>query len=168
RDPAAMVSGHLLDSLSVVPHLPAGSLLDLGCGAGFPGLPIAIVDPERPVTLLDSNQKKTRFVQHAIAQLGLKNSQVVHQRVQHYLPQPRFDTVICRAYSALSDFVEQADSLLQPNGTLIAMKGQHPTAELASLPTGWQVTACEPVAVPDLNQPRHLLLLQRDQAITRP
>jgi len=161
RDPAAMVTGHLLDSLAVLPHLPKGSLLDLGCGAGFPGLPIAICEPQRPVTLLDSNQKKTRFVQHAIGHLGLGNCQVVHQRSEQFTPQSGFDTVICRAYSALSDFVQQAERLVQLDGTLIAMKGQLPTAEIAALPAGWQVISCDPLAVPGVDQARHLVVVKR-------
>jgi len=172
RDPAAMVSGHLLDSLSVLPHLPpttdhsTNSLLDLGCGAGFPGLPVAICDPPRMVTLLDSNQKKTRFVQHACAQLSLENCQVVHQRAEEFIPTERFDTVICRAYSALADFIGQADPLVKPDGTLIAMKGRLPTAELDAIPNPWKMVACTQLVVPGLTQERHLLVFKRDPRAT--
>ena len=167
-----MVSGHLLDSLAALPHLPPGdeatkgSLLDLGCGAGFPGLPIAICQPQRPVTLLDSNQKKTRFVQHAIAQLGLKNCTVEHCRAEQFIPTERFDTVICRAYSALASFIDQADPLVTPTGTLIAMKGRIPTDELAELPSHWAMTACTPLSIPGMTQERHLLTFKRNPAAT--
>jgi len=164
RDPAAMVTGHLLDSLAVLPHLPQGSLLDLGCGAGFPGLPIAILEPNRPVTLLDSNQKKTRFVQHAIAQLQLGNCQVIHERAQRFTPPVRFDTVICRAYSSLADFVAQAKPLVTPQGTLIAMKGQLPSTEIASLPSTWQLVSADSLTVPGVDQARHLVVLKRSAA----
>ena len=172
RDPQLMVSGHLLDSLAALPHLPSGaeqtggSLLDLGCGAGFPGLPIAICQRQRSVTLLDSNQKKTRFVQHAIAHLGLKNCSVEHRRAEEFIPAKRFDTVICRAYSALADFIGQADPLVTPTGTLIAMKGRLPTAELATLPSHWEMVACTPLSIPGMTQERHLLVFKRNPAVT--
>lgn len=168
REPAAMITGHLLDSLSVLAHLPLppASLLDLGCGAGFPGLPIAICQPDRSVTLLDSNQKKTRFVQHAIAQLGLHNCQVVHQRAEQFTPPKRFDTVICRAYTALPEFVQQAAPLVKPDGTLMAMKGLLPDAEMAALPTSWRVAACDLLAVPGVEGARHIIVLNQADPAT--
>lgn len=164
RQPEAMISGHLLDSLSVCNALPKGSLIDVGCGAGFPGLAIAIYDPERPITLLDSNQKKTRFVQHAIGHLQLKNCQVVHQRTEQYQPEQPFDMVICRAYTSLAQFAEQAGSLIGPTGQLLAMKGQLPSAEIAALPANWQVISCQPLTVPGIPGARHLVTISAKQS----
>ncbi len=166
RDPLAMIPGHLLDSLSVLPNLPAGSLLDLGCGAGFPGLPIAILQPHRPVTLLDSNQKKTRFVHHAAAQLGLTNCTVIHSRVEQFTPPARFANVICRAYSALNDFAEQAGRLISDEGALHAMKGQRPTEEINQLADHWRLEACVRLEVPNTNSTRHLVTLRKSAAIS--
>ncbi|MBL4621080.1 MAG: 16S rRNA (guanine(527)-N(7))-methyltransferase RsmG [Immundisolibacteraceae bacterium] len=164
RKPEAMISGHLLDSLSVCHLLPPGSLLDVGCGAGFPGLAIAICEPDRSITLLDSNQKKTRFVQHAIGHLQLKNCQVVHQRTEQYQPEQLFYSVICRAYTSLAQFAEQAGSLIRPTGQLLAMKGHLPTEEIADLPPTWQVISCEPLTVPGIARARHLVTICPQQS----
>ena len=163
REPEGMVSGHLLDSLSICNFLPNGSLLDVGCGAGFPGLAIAICEPERAITLLDSNQKKTRFVQHAIGHLQLKNCQVVHDRTEKYRPDQLFDSVICRAYTSLAQFAEQAGSLILPTGQLLAMKGQRPSEEIGDLSSEWDATSCEPLSVPGIPGARHLVTIRPKQ-----
>lgn len=161
REPEKWLTHHLLDSLSVVPHLPAGRMLDVGSGAGFPGIPIAIVQPERKITLLDSNQKKGAFLRQAVAELALPNVQVAVERVEAHRPAQAYDVVISRAFSELADFVELAGPAAAADGVLAAMKGVHPEAEIARLPLEWALTREIPLRVPGLEAERHLLLLQR-------
>jgi 16S rRNA (guanine527-N7)-methyltransferase len=134
RDEAKLVSHHVLDSLAVVSHLPDGNIVDVGSGAGFPGIPIAIACPGRAVTLLDSNHKKGAFLKQAIAELGLATAQVVIERVEAYRPSESFKIVISRAFSDLADFVKLAGHLCASDGVMIAMKGLHPDDEIAQLP----------------------------------
>lgn len=159
RDADAMVSMHLLDSLAVAPHLKAQRLLDVGSGAGLPGLPLAILWPDTRVTLLDSNAKKTTFMQQAAIELGLRNVEVVHARVEQWRSPAPFDVVISRAFAELADFVPAARRFCAPGATLAAMKGVCPTAEIARLPPGCTVRAVLPLRVPGLDAERHLVLL---------
>lgn len=161
RDPAAMVARHVLDSLVVVPYLGGERVLDVGTGAGLPGIPLAIACPQRRFTLLDSNGKKTRFVTHAALTLGLANVEVVKSRVEDYRPPAPFDTVISRAFAALADFAAAAGRHLAPGGRLLAMKGAWPQDEMAALPADWRVSAVHPLAVPGLDAQRHLVVLER-------
>lgn len=160
RDQDKWVTHHVLDSLAVVGHLPQGRLLDVGSGGGFPGVPIAIAQPQRKVTLLDSNQKKTAFLRQAVAELGLSNAQVAMERVEAHRPVPGYDVVISRAFSDLADFVGLAGGAAAQGGVLVAMKGVHPHGEIAGLPAGWGVDKVETLRVPGLDAARHLLFLR--------
>jgi 16S rRNA (guanine527-N7)-methyltransferase len=161
RDPEQMVVLHLLDSLSVVPHLAGKhTLLDVGTGAGLPGIPLAIACPDLKISLLDSNHKKTTFLQQAKTELALANCTVVCERVESWKPGKVFDAVVSRAFSELSDFVIQAGHLLAPGGEMLAMKGVHPFDEIAKLPNTHRVEKVVELKVPLLDAKRHLVLLK--------
>jgi len=158
RDPQQMVSNHLLDSLAVMPHLWEGRWLDVGCGAGLPGLVLAVAQPGWQFTLLDSNSKKTSFVQQAIIELGLGNVSVHCARVEEWQPAERFDGIISRAFSDLGDFLRSTRHLLAPHGRWAAMKGA-PQQELAGLPDGCRVERVIPLQVPGLHAARSLIIV---------
>ena len=160
-EPAAMVDKHLLDSLTVQPWVRGPFVTDVGTGAGFPGLPLAIVYPEFRFTLLDSTGKKVRFVELAARTLGLDHVSAVCARAENFRPAQRSQTVIARALGPVATFVAQAGHLCAREGRLLAMKGKDPTAELAALPAGWRVAAIERLAVPGLPDERHLVILER-------
>lgn len=157
RDEQQMVSHHLLDSLAVMPHLWAGRWLDVGCGAGLPGLVLAIMRPNWQITLLDSNSKKTSFVQQAIIELGLQNASVHCARVEDWKPAERFDGIISRAFSELGDFLRSTQHLLAQHGRWAAMKGA-PEQELAKVPGECRVEQVIPLQVPGLNAARSLVI----------
>lgn len=161
RDPRDMVPKHLLDSLSIQPWLEGGRIADVGTGAGFPGLPLAILNPGRRFTLIESTGKKARFVEHAARRLGLTNVEVVNGRAEACRPAVPFDTVICRAVGRVAEFVGIAGHLCAPGGRLLAMKGRDPTAELGGLPCGWRVRGVHPVTVPGLDAARHVVEVVR-------
>jgi 16S rRNA (guanine527-N7)-methyltransferase len=133
RDPVAMVGLHLLDSLAILPYLKGDRIVDIGTGAGLPGIPLAICLPDRHFTLVDSNSKKTRFVQQVVLELQLKNVEVIHSRVELLKPSSLFSTVISRAFAGMGDIVQLTGRLLADDGCLLAMKGQVPKQELESL-----------------------------------
>jgi len=158
RDQQQMVSNHLLDSLAAMPHLWEGRWLDVGCGAGLPGLVLAVAQPGWQFTLLDSNSKKTSFVQQAIIELGLGNVSVHCARVEEWQPAERFDGIISRAFSDLGDFLRSTRHLLAPHGRWAAMKGA-PQQELAGLPDGCRVERVIPLQVPGLHAARSLIIV---------
>lgn len=161
REPGQMVVLHLLDSLSVLPHLGAAkSLLDVGTGAGLPGIPLAIARPELAVTLLDASHKKASFLQQAKTELGLANVTVACERVEQWRPPAPFDVVVSRAFAELSEFVSQARHLLAPGGMLLAMKGVHPFEEIARVPATHRVEGVVELTVPSLDAKRHLVFLK--------
>lgn len=160
RDPLDMVPRHILDSLTVLPWISGERVADIGTGAGLPGIPLAMLWPNRHFTLLDSNGKKVRFVTHAAVTLGLDNVLPVQERSESYESEA-FDTVVCRAFTALPDFVAGTQHLLADSGALVAMKGRHPAAEIAALPAGWEVSECAKVVVPGLDAQRHIVVLRR-------
>jgi len=164
REETKGVSHHLLDSLAVVPHLPAGRLVDVGSGAGLPGIPIAFACPDRQVTLLDSNQKKGAFLTQSSTELALTNVEVVIKRVEFYWPDHAFDVVIARAFSSIADFIRLAGHLCRPGGVLAAMKGARPDAEIAQLPGSWKAETIIPLRVPRLDAERHLVVLRPSAA----
>ncbi len=156
-----MISHHLLDSLSVLPHLPAGRVIDVGTGPGLPGIPLAIALPDQQFVLLDSNGKKTRFLVQALGALGLDNVEVVNERVENYRPSLKFDVIISRAFSSIADMLQASEHLLGKNGRFLAMKGKYPKSELEQLPAGFQLLAAIPLAIKGLEGERHLLMLGR-------
>jgi len=161
RDPGEMVSRHVLDSLTAIPYLHGLSVLDVGTGAGLPGVPLAVLEQQRQFVLLDSGGKKTRFVSHAVGELNIGNVDVVQSRVENFAPADPFDTVICRAFSSLREFVGRCGALVVRGGRLVAMKGRLPRAELNTLPAPWDVIAADPVSVPGLAGERHIIVMER-------
>ena len=158
------VSHHLLDSLAVLPHVPAGTLLDVGSGGGMPGIPLAIVLPELTVTLIDSNSKKTAFLRQAAIELRLSNVNVHCGRVEQYHPSLPFSAITSRAFAELADFVVLSRHLLAADGVWLAMKGVRPEAEIAALPAGVRVRAVHPLQVPGVEGERHVVILDNDGA----
>jgi len=163
REPEKMVSHHLLDSLAVAPHLHAKRLLDVGSGAGLPGIPLALAKPDTHVTLLDSNHKKAAFLNQAVMELKLKNAEVCSERVESWQTQNRFDVIISRAFSDMGEFVRITRHLLAPGGMFAAMKGLHPYEEIDKLPPGCKVQQVLPLAIPGLDAARHLVLIGQDE-----
>jgi 16S rRNA (guanine527-N7)-methyltransferase len=161
RDRPGMLRKHVLDSLSVQPYLRGNRVADVGTGAGFPGLPLAIVNPERRFTLIEATGKKARFVEQTIARIGCANATVVNSRAESYRPFELFDTVLARALSSLADFVAYAGHLCAPGGRLLAMKGKRPDEEISALPKSFRVLAVHRLSVPGLGDERHLLELVR-------
>jgi 16S rRNA (guanine527-N7)-methyltransferase len=161
REPADMVDKHLLDSLSVQPHLHGRRIADIGTGAGFPGLPLAIVNPGRSFTLIEATGKKVVFVRHAIEALGLGNAEVVQARAETWRPRAPFDCVLSRALGKLADFVRVAGHLCARDGRMLAMKGRHPAAEIDALPAGWRVRAVHELRVPGVAAARCVVELGR-------
>ena len=158
RDPAAMVARHVLDSLTVLPHLRGDTLLDVGSGAGLPGLVVAVARPALAVTLLDANGKKTRFCRQAAAALGLPRVTVVQARVEDFRPAAPFDTVVSRAFAEPAAFVAACAGLAAPGGVLVAMAGR---AAGTPQPAG---AAIHPVQVPGVTGERHLVVVEASAA----
>jgi 16S rRNA (guanine527-N7)-methyltransferase len=161
REPEQMVVVHLLDSLSVLPYLgEARTVVDIGSGAGFPGIPIAIARPELQVTLLDSSHKKSTFLEQARSELALSNVRVVCERAERFAPATAFDAVVSRAFADLADFVAQTEHLLAPGGRMLAMKGVYPFEEIARVPPSHRIAEVVELAVPSLAAKRHLVRLE--------
>ncbi|MGJ8686868.1 MAG: 16S rRNA (guanine(527)-N(7))-methyltransferase RsmG [Spongiibacteraceae bacterium] len=164
RDPLDMVSKHLLDSLSIAPYVTAQRCLDVGTGAGLPGIPLAILYPEKIFSLLDSNGKKTRFLIQVKAALGLDNVEVHCERVESLQDERGYDGIFSRAFASLPDMIAGCSDLLAENGRLYAMKGVFPENELSQLPKGFIVEHCYPIQVPTLNEDRHLVVILHDRS----
>ena len=158
-DLESMISHHVLDSLAVHRYLHGDSIADVGTGAGFPGLPLALVNPERRFTLIDSNGKKIRFVSHAMRALGLMNVEPLQARVETLRPERPFDTVLARAFAALPELVAAVAPLCGSETRVLAMKGKWPQGELDALPRLWRVADSHTLAVPGLVESRCLIVL---------
>ena len=161
RDPKEMVFRHIIDSLSIVPHVTGENILDVGSGPGLPGIVLAIIYPEKKFTTLDSNGKKTRFMQQAKNDLKLDNLTVTNSRVENFeAPQP-FDAITSRAFSSLVNMVDGTKHLLSPSGVYLAMKGLYPEEELKELIDRHEIelVGCEPLNVPGTEGDRHLVIL---------
>jgi 16S rRNA (guanine527-N7)-methyltransferase len=157
-DRAQMLTHHLLDSLSVAPFVQGSTLADVGTGAGFPGLPLALIAPQRRCVLMDSNGKKQRFVAHAARTLGLANVEALHARVEEVRPAQPFDTVVARACAALPQLLAWVAPLCGPGTRVLAMKGRLPAQEMAAVAPPWVIEQAVPLQVPGLNEERHLII----------
>ena len=164
RDPAEMVTRHLLDSLAMHAHVAEGSLADLGTGPGLPGIPLAIAHPGLQVTLVESNGKKARFMREAVRQLGLGNARVAESRAESLNEPAAHDNLTARAMDTLAGIIAVGGHLLKPGGALLAMKGVRPDEEIAALPPGWQAEAIHPLRVPGLVGERHLVIVRKASA----
>src|SRR5579863_8214065 len=159
RDRPGMLKKHVLDSLSLQPYLRGERLADVGTGAGFPGLALAAVNPQRRFTLIEATAKKARFVEQTALKAGCSNVLVVNSRAESYRPFELFDTVVARALASLADFVAYAGHLCAPGGRLLAMKGKRPDDEISALPRSFRVLAVHRLNVPGLPDERHLVEL---------
>jgi len=159
RKPRDMVVRHLLDALSIAPHVTQSSLVDIGSGAGLPGIPMALLNTEQQWHLVDSSGKRVSFMREVVRQLELKNVQVSHSRIEEFQPPRKFPAAIARAFASLGEIADNASHLLLPEGTLWAMKGRYPQAELADLPANFHLVKVLPLEVPGLLEDRHLVQL---------
>ncbi|WP_406947347.1 16S rRNA (guanine(527)-N(7))-methyltransferase RsmG [Psychrobacter jeotgali] len=156
-DPKEALIKHVIDCLAIIPHLPKGSLLDIGTGAGLPAVIIAICQPERHCTALDSNQKKIRFIKQISSELGLDNVDPIAARIEAH--EASYEIITSRAFASLIDFVTVAQSRLSKEGQLWAMKGKAPSEEeLQALQKSWQINTIK-LNVPRLDDSRHLIEL---------
>lgn len=162
RDLKDMLPLHIFDSLSILPHMPVKRCLDVGSGGGLPGIPMAIMKPECHVTMLDTNGKKTRFIQQAIISLQLDNAEVVQARIGEWDAEQAYDGIVSRAFSSLSAFVEASADKLEKNGCFYAMKGQMPQQEIDELAEQYQIDGIIALNVPSLSAQRHLLKIRKN------
>jgi len=161
RERPQQVTKHILDSLTMLPWLQGPRVADIGSGAGFPGIPLAIVAPDLQFALIESVGKKCRFLEQVRDSLGLANVEVVQSRAEAYKPTRRFDTVLARAVGPVADLVKHAGGLVAGGGRFLAMKGRYPEEELARKLNGWKVAAVHRLSVPGLDEERHLVELCR-------
>ncbi|AFC87420.1 16S rRNA (guanine(527)-N(7))-methyltransferase RsmG [Frateuria aurantia] len=159
RDPAEQISRHILDSLTILPHVRGQRLADIGTGPGLPGLILAIAAPGREVVLVDSNGKKVRFLREAIRSLGLQGVRAIQSRVEQV--EGEFDCITARAFASLADMLGWGGHLLAPDGLWLAMKGRHPDDELEAMPAGFELRRSIPLQVPGVEGERHLLEIAR-------
>jgi 16S rRNA (guanine527-N7)-methyltransferase len=162
RDPAEMITRHLLDSLTILPYVQGATLADLGTGPGLPGIPLAIAAPGREILLVDSNGKKVRFLREAIRSLKLEGVRAVQSRVEDV--QGQFDCVTARAFASFADMLGWGGHLLAQDGIWLAMKGKQPDDELPGIPAGFSVRSMHVLNVPGLDAERHLAVLGRVHA----
>lgn len=156
-----LLTHHVLDSLSIVPYLHGERIIDIGSGAGLPGIPVALACPQLQVTLIDSNAKRCRFLRQVKAQLKLQNVAIVQQRVEAYRSDEKFDSLVSRAFSSLLSFVASSKHLLADGGQLIAMKGQWPGDDSTVLPDGFMIANVIDLTVPGLSETRHLIVVKK-------
>ncbi len=160
RQREAMLTRHLLDSLSIHEELEGETVADVGAGPGFPGLPLAVVNPERRFTLVDSSAKKVRFLAHAVRTLALENVSVAHARAEDLRPRIPFDTVAARAFAALPELLATVRGLCGPRTRVLAMKGRYPSVEIAAVRPPWRIVRSRPLRIPGLEEERHLIVAE--------
>ncbi|HVT32991.1 MAG TPA: 16S rRNA (guanine(527)-N(7))-methyltransferase RsmG [Rhodanobacteraceae bacterium] len=166
RDPAGMVTRHLLDSLAILPHVSGETMADLGSGAGLPGIPVAIAAPGREILLVDSNGKKARFLREAVRRLALAKTRVAESRVENV--EGAFDCITARAFASLGDMLDRGGHLLAPEGRWLALKGRFPDDELSGVPRAFEVEKTIELDVPGLDAERHLVVLRRKRDFVVP
>ena len=160
KDPIDLVSLHLLDSLAILPHLVGDRFIDVGSGAGLPGIPLAIMRPKDHFVLLDSNGKKTRFLFQVRTQLKLTNTTEVNTRAEGYTPQSKFDAVLTRAFSDLPKMLQNCHHLIKENGLFLAMKGKWPQREIDQIPDGYSLLSTDKLCIPGVEGDRHLIKIK--------
>lgn len=163
RDPEQMLYVHILDSIAIAPLLNAERYTDVGTGPGLPGIPLAIMFPEKQFVLLDSLGKRIRFIKQVAYELSLTNIEPVQSRVEDFRPDIAFDGVLSRAFASISDMLLWCQHLTDDNGAFLALKGQYPEQELASLPDGFKLTSADEIIVPGLDADRYLITVKRTQ-----
>jgi len=161
RDLKSMIPLHIFDSLILAELIKGNSCLDVGSGAGLPSIPLAIIQADRQFTALDTNGKKTRFIQQAVIELGLKNVKVVQARIENWQPEDKFDAIISRAFASIHDFITSSSKHLAEDGILYAMKGQFPEAEMQYLPKDFVLHKTHQLDVPYVDGERHLLEIKQ-------
>ena len=160
KTPQEILKVHVFDSLSLISHLEGDRFIDVGSGAGLPGIPLAIMSPEKDFTLLDSNGKKTRFLFQVRTKLHLDNVQEINKRVEHYSPEKPFDMIITRAFSELSTMLESCGHLASKKTIFVAMKGKVPKKEMRSIPEGYDILSVTKLSVPELDRDRHIIKIK--------
>ena len=161
RDTTQMVSHHILDALAILPHLVGHDILDIGTGAGIPGLVLAIARPDINFTLLESNGKKVRFLRQTVHDLNINNAAVIHDRIEHFQTKIEFDALTSRALGKLSDMLIACQHLMTEKTIFLAMKGQYPEAEMQTLPPSFEVRSTKRIDVPGIEAARHLVIIAR-------
>lgn len=161
RDPNDMLIKHLFDSLAVVPYITQHKIIDVGTGGGLPGIPLAICYPHKSIDLLDSNNKKTRFLTQVKAELSLDNTQVIHHRVENYMPEKPYEAVISRAFAAIQDMLFWTHHLLEPKGVWWAMKAQQDFEDLQALSENVRVEKDIELCIPNLDAQRRLIKMTK-------
>lgn len=161
QDPSRMVVEHLLDSLSILALVRPERILDVGTGAGLPGIPLALARPQWRVTVLDSSHKRCAFLRQTVIELGLANVDIACVRVEQFRPTARYDTVVSRAFTDTAGFAAAVRDLTADDGVIVAMKGQYPAEELTVLPSGVRVREVLPLSVPGLEAQRHAVIMTK-------
>jgi len=159
REKEKMVSMHLLDSIAILKHLPSGPYLDVGTGAGLPGIPLATILKDETFSLVDIVQKKCAFLRQAKAELALDNVTVICAKIDQWHPTQHFACIVARAYAEIPKFLESCKHLLAPGGQFAAMKGRLPEQELANLPSDYEIQKVIPLTIPEVDAERHLVLI---------
>lgn len=159
REPLQMISKHILDSLAISPYLQGPRILDVGTGAGLPGLPLALTHPQYRFALLDSNGKKTRFLTHVMQTLMINNVDIISSRVEKYYPENCFNCIVSRAFSQLNDFLHKTKHLCCKNGIFLAMKGQYPAEEINTLDENFKLIDSKSLKIAGLDEKRHVLII---------
>jgi 16S rRNA (guanine527-N7)-methyltransferase len=166
--PSAMIVKHILDSLSISPYLQGYNILDVGTGAGLPGIPLALTQQDRYFYLLDSTGKKIRFLTHVIQKLAIANVTTQQIRVEQFHPEICFDTILSRAFSSLNDFVKKSQHLVCANGIFLAMKGQYPSQEISNLDNNFSIITIDPIQIVGFPEKRHVVVIKANTHKNRP